>query len=202
MNKILKFICQQVFPGFYAVKKNKEINEIYKRQSKFTVVMPNEFSDEKAFKSNLENLIKSQLERKIKLEDKAKSLLFIISLSFTIAIFSISFFKTNEVDLLPSLLALFGICCFAFAGIRVIEAINIRAFHIEEKPFINTDIKKCEYTVHEEIDKNYLVVLVCNKQLNDLICSKIANLTYASFTLIRNGVIFFALFFVSVLLTL
>lgn len=202
MNKILKFIFQQIFPGFYAVKKNWEINEIYERQSKFNVVLPDEFIDEKAFKSNLENLIKSQLERKIKLEDKAKSLLFIISLSFTISIFSISFFKINKVDLLPSMLALFGICCFTFAGIRVIEAINIRAFHVEEKPVINTDIKKCEYTVHEEVEKSYLEVLVCNKQLNDLICSKIVNLTYASFTLIRNGIIFFALFFVSVLLTL
>lgn len=201
MNELIKFFRQQVFPGFSALCANREVQEIIDQKLNYEVTLPDQLKDEVRFKSDIENLVKSQLERKGKLEDKAKSLLFIISLAFTTATFSLNFLKETPERILSPMLAILGLCCFVFAGIRVISAINIRMFYVKEPaifhqaPDSENNIPGKLVVSEEDDDTEYLKELIHNKTLNDLICTKIANLTYASFTLVRNGIICFACLF-------
>jgi hypothetical protein len=195
-----EFLKQQIFPGFSAIVANRKIQKIFDKQLKYEVVLPAKIKDVDKFRTDIESLIKNQLERKSKLEDKAKSLLFIITLAITTATFSLNFLKETPERLVSPLLAILSICCFVFAGIRVISAINIRMFYIGELPIAYEKIEdneeiKGRLVVSENSTNEYLHGLVYNKALNDLICAKIANLTYASFTLVRNGIILFACFF-------
>lgn len=193
-----EFLRQQIFPGFSAIASNKVVHRFYLKQIGTDVFLP-ERADINELQSSIEDLLKKQLERKSKLEDKAKSLLFIITLAITTATFSLNFLKETPDRLFSPILAILSICCFVFAGIRVISAINIRMFHIYETPINYEKGEDDDGNTYERIavgtDHDVLTILVRNKVLNDLICTKIANLTYASFVLVRNGIILFACFF-------
>ncbi len=201
MGMLKEFFKQQVFPGFSALSANREVQKIIDQKLDYEVALPEEIKDQVRFKADIENLIKSQLERKGKLEDKAKSLLFIISLAFTTATFSLNFLEETPDRIFSPMLAILGLCCFVFAGIRVISAINIRMFYVKEPAILHqapdseNNIPGKLIVSEDDDDTEYLKDLVHNKTLNDLICTKIANLTYASFTLVRNGIICFACLF-------
>lgn len=200
MSKLKIFFQQQIFPGFSALLANRKVEKIFLEQLEYDILMPDMVNDANRFKADIENMIKSQLERKGKLEDKAKSLLFIITLAITTATFSLSFLKDTEDIFISPILAVLSICCFVFAGVRVISAINIRVYYIRELPISYEEIQggtniQRRIVVSENEPNDYLKDLIRNKALNDLICTKIANLTYASFILVRNGIILFACFF-------
>lgn len=48
----------------------------------------------------------------------------------------------------------------------------------------------------KKTDNDFLKELIKSKQQNDLINIRLSNFTYASFTLIRNGIVLFVLFFI------
>ena len=199
MERLKEFLRQQIFPGFSALIANRKVDKILLEQQEYNTVMPEEVTDRARFRADIENLIKSQLERKSKLEDKAKSLLFIITLAITTATFSLNFLKDTSEKIVLPVLAIMSICYLVFAGVRIISAINIRAFYVKEQICVekledDAQFKGRIIAVENE-DNEYLRYLAHNKVLNDLICTKIANLTYASFILVRNGIILFACFF-------
>lgn len=190
-----QFLKQQIFPGIYASFINKEISKIYKNQNNSDVDISEIKGKEDDYIKKLEEEIKIQLDRKVKIEDKAKSLLFIITLAITTITFSLNYLKENSNQIIPIILILLSIIYFVFGGIRALQTFNIKQFHIvqtkinfQENKFILKPEKK---------GISYLKELIISKSLNDLINLKTSNLTYASFVLIRNGLIMFVLFFIT-----
>ncbi len=190
-----KFLQQQIFPGIYANYSNKIISEIYKNQENAEIDISDIKEKKNEYISKLKIELEQQIERKIKLEDKAKSLLFIIALAITIMTFSLSFIKENLNHIIPVIFIILSITHFVISGIRALQTLNIKQFNIhqttikyQENKFIIQKEKKASLLLKE---------LIKSKSLNDLINTKISNLTYASFILIRNGLIFFVLFFIT-----
>ena len=125
-----QFLKQQIFPGIYATYANKEISKIYKNQSDSDVDISEIKGKEDDYIKKLEEEIKIQLDRKVKIEDKAKSLLFIITLAITTITFSLNYLKENSNQIVPIIFILLSIIYFVFGGIRALQTFNIKQFHV------------------------------------------------------------------------
>lgn len=192
---MLNFIKQQVFPGVYASYVNRKISVIYEKQKKLNIDVSAIKKNKEKYISELENELKNQYERKTKTEDKAKSLLFIISLSITAITFSLNYIKGTSNQMISIIFISLSIMYFVFAGIRALQTLNIKEFHILQPDITVKDIS----IILNKKKKNNLILkeLVLQKSLNDLINIKISNLTYASFIMIRNGITLFMFFFIT-----
>ncbi len=126
--KIESFVKQQIFPGFYASLVNKKVEKSYNNLDEFEFDIT-EITDFKRHIIKLEKELEAQLTRKEKIENKAKSLLFIISVSITAIAFSLSFLSTNP-NLISIVILTLSIAYFIFGAIRTIQTINIRRFHL------------------------------------------------------------------------
>jgi len=199
MNKILSFIKQQVFPGFYTQYVNKKyISKNYDSQKNFVVDISEISGNEEDYIEQIERDLENQLDRKKRIEDKAKSLLFIIAVAVTAITFSLSYLKSLKIDvyqIISIVIVFVSVIYLVFGAIRALQALNIRQFHISQANIekVNNDfvLKK------KESDVEYLKGVIKSKQLNDLINIQLSNFTYASFNLIRNGIILFVIFFIS-----
>ncbi|WP_264511016.1 hypothetical protein [Flavobacterium sp. N1719] len=198
MSNIKYFILQHIFPGFYATYANKIIAKNYDKQQNFDVDLSAiTAGQEKDYIEQLKADIKEQHDRKKIIEDKAKSLLFIISVSITAITFSLTYLNSLEINI-PQTIALIllgvSIVYFVLASIRALQTLNIRKFNV-----INTAIEITEVNFKltaKKTDSDFLKELIKSKQQNDLINIQLSNYTYASFTLIRNGIILFVSFFI------
>jgi hypothetical protein len=192
---ILKFLQQQIFPGFYADYCNSQISKIYEKQKNAKIDVSKIKGDENKYVSKLQEEMKIQLDRKVKIEDKAKSLLFIITLAITTITFSLSFLKQNSNEMVPLFFILVSIVYFVLGGLRALQTFNIKQFHVSQT---SINIEKDKFVLKPDKKAPLLLKeLILSKALNDQINSKTSNLTYASFILIRNGLIMFLLFFIS-----
>ena len=189
------FIQQQVFPGIYATYINSKISKLYEIQLKYEVDVSDIAGSEKEYMAKFELELKNQLDRKVKTEDKAKSLLFIISLTITAITFSLSYLKENSNQIIPIIFIFLSILYFVFAGIRSLQTLNIKRFHlIQPKIEIRDDL----FVLTKDPETSLILKdMISSKSLNDLINLKTSNLTFASFVLIRNGIILFVLFFIT-----
>lgn len=199
MTKILSFIQQQVFPGFYTAYVNKKyISKHYDSQQTFNVDISAVAGNEADYIKQVERDLENQLDRKKRIEDKAKSLLFIIAVAVTAITFSLSYLKSLKIDfyqIISIIIVFVSVIYLVFGAIRALQALNIRKFHINQ-----TKIDKVndEFILRvKDIDTDYLKGIIRSKQLNDLINVQLSNYTYASFNLIRNGIILFVVFFIS-----
>lgn len=192
---LIQFLKQQVFPGIYATYVNRQISLIYERQRKSEVDVSGIKGKEEEYIIKLKEEIKIQFDRKVKIEDKAKSLLFIITLAITTITFSLNYLKENSNQITPLIYIVLSIIYFVFGGFRALQTFNIKQFHIDQ-PTIH--FKENQFILKPEKKTiEHLKELIISKSLNDLINTKTSNLTYASFILIRNGLIMFVLFFIS-----
>ncbi|AUC81516.1 hypothetical protein [Lacinutrix sp. Bg11-31] len=195
MKKIREFLKQQIFPGINATIINKKISETYVKQKEIDIDISEIKKQKDEYISKLKNEVNLQLERKIKLEDKAKSLLFIITLAITTITFSLDYLKENANQIIPIIFIFFSITHFVIGGIRALQTLNIKEFNIDQT---NIELNNNKFKIR--LDKkasSLLKELIRSRSLNELIHVKIANLTYASFILIRNGLVLFVLFFIS-----
>ncbi|MFB3386586.1 hypothetical protein [Flavobacterium sp. LAR06] len=192
---LIQFLKQQVFPGIYATYVNRQISLIYERQRKSEVDVSAIKGKEEEYILKLKEEIKIQFDRKVKIEDKAKSLLFIITLAITTITFSLNYLKENSNQLTPLIFIVLSIIYFVFGGLRALQTFNIKQFHVDQ-PTIDFQQNKF-VLMPEKKTISHLKELIISKSLNDLINTKTSNLTYASFILIRNGLIMFVLFFIS-----
>lgn len=193
---MLDFIKQQLFPYFYARKVNGFLDRRYRKISNYKVSIDKE-SDTLKLIENIEKEIAVQIERKNKLEDKAKSVLFIITLSITTITFLLSYSKDNSDKILSLILLSLSVIFFITAGIQAISTLNVRRFHIIPQVITEND----EYlTICEtKKDDNYLKGITRSKYLNDIITTKISNSIFSAFILIRNGLILYLSFFISII---
>lgn len=198
MSKINCLLLQHIFPGFYATHANKKVAKKYDKQSNFDVdVTPVTQGQEKDYIEQVKTDLKEQRNRKKIIEDKAKSLLFIITVSITAITFSLNYLNTLEIDILQIVaLIILGLSVlyFVLGAIRAIQTLYIRPFHI-----IQTAVEITDHTYKLTANKSetdFLKELIKSKQLNDLIISRLCNFTDASLTSIRNGIILFVSFFI------
>jgi len=198
MSKIKYFILQHIFPGFYATYANKIVAENYDKQHNFDVDLTAiTAGQEQDYIEQVKADLKEQHDRKKIIEDKAKSLLFIITVSITAITFSLTYLNSLEINV-PQTIALIllgvSILYFVLGTIRALQTLNIREFHVIQTAIEITDDN---YKLNaKKTDTDFLKELIKSKQQNDLINIQLSNYTYASFTLIRNGIVLFVSFFI------
>lgn len=198
MSKIKYFILQHIFPGFYATYANKIIAKNYDVQSNFGVdlsAIPK--GQEQDYIEQVKADLKEQHNRKKIIQDKAKSLLFITTAYLIAIIFPFAYLNSFEINVFQTIaLVILGvsILCFVMGSIRALQALYTRKYHVIQTKIEITDANYKLTT--KKTDTDFLKELIKSKQLNDLTNIQLSNFTYASFTLIRNGIILFALFFI------
>lgn len=196
MSKIKDFILEQIIPGFHAKCVNKTILKFYNDRANFDVDISAVTGNETEYIEQLKADLKEQLERKKTIEDKSKSLLFIIAVSVTAITFSLTYLNSIVINLTQIIALIFlaiSILYFVQGVIQALQTLNIKKFHI-----IQTDIEITETNYKlsaKKSDSDYLKDLIRGKQQNDLINIRLSNYTFASFNLIRNGIIVFVTFF-------
>lgn len=198
MSKINYFILQHLFPGIYASYANNIVSKKYDEQQNFDVdVTAIKSGQEKDYIEQVKLDIKEQHDRKKIIEDKAKSLLFIITVSITAITFSLTYINTLETNTLQTIALIvlgLSIVYFVLGTIRALQTLNIRQFHIVQT---EVEITNENYKLTgRKSDIDFLKELIQSRQYNDLINIRLSNFTYASFTLIRNGIILFVSFFI------
>ncbi len=200
MSKIKYFILQHIFSGFYATYvSNSIISKKYDQQQKLKVDLTAINSgEEKDYIAQVLADLKEQHDRKKIIEDKAKSLLFIIAVSITAMTFSLDYLNSLAFNLYQIIALVFlgiSILYFVFGAIRTLQTLNIREFNVIQAEVEITD--KNYKLIAKKGESESLEELIRSKQLNDLINIRLSNYTYASFNLIRNGIILFVVFFVA-----
>lgn len=198
MKKILDFIRQQIFPGIYATIANKKLNDDYETQKDFEVDITAVAGLEKTYIDQIKDDLEKQRDRKIRIEDKAKSLLFIIAVAITAITFSLNYLNLlviNSFQLISISLVFASIIYLVFGAIRSLQTLNIRPFNINQSEIVKNNDR---FVLHiNQNDNEALKEFIKCKELNDLFINRLSNFTYASFTLIRNGIVLFVLFFIS-----
>jgi len=196
MSKIKYFILEQIFPGFHAGRSNKKVTDTYNKQQNFDVDLTAITGDKKEYIDQVKADLKDQHDRKKIIEDKAKSLLFIIAVSITAITFSLTYLNSITFNIYQIVALLFlgiSILYFVQGVIKALQTLNIRQFHV-----IQAEIEITEQNFKlsaKQLDDDFLKDLIKSKQQNDLINIRLSNYTFASFNLIRNGIIFFVVFF-------
>jgi len=196
MSKIRYFILEQILPGFHAVRSNKKVTETYNKRQNFEVDLTAITGDKKEYIDQVKADLKEQHDRKKIIEDKAKSLLFIIAVSITAITFSLTYLNSITFNIYQIVALLFlgiSILYFVQGVIKALQTLNIRQFHV-----IQADVEITEQNFKlsaKQSDDDFLNDLIKSKQQNDLINIRLSNYTFASFNLIRNGIIFFVVFF-------
>ena len=198
MNKLKYFFQQQIFLGFYASYVNKIISKNYESQQNFNVDISQVTGKEKEYIKQIKIDLENQLERKKRIEDKAKSLLFIIAVTITAITFSLNYLNSLTIDVYQTIsiaIVFLSIIYLVIGAIRALQTLNIRQFNITQATIDKDDTK---YILKaNQTDTDYLKDIIISKQLNDLINIRLSNYTYASFNLIRNGIILFVIFFIT-----
>jgi len=198
MSNIKYFILQHIFPGFYATYANNIVAKNYEKQNNFDVDLTEiKVGQEEDYIEQVKADLKEQHDRKKIIEDKAKSLLFIITVSITAITFSLNYLDTLEISVLQTIaLIVLGVSIlyFVLGTIRALQTLNIRKFHVVQTAIEITDSNYKLTQKKAELD--FLKELIKSKQQNDLINIQLSNYTYASFTSIRNGIVLFVSFFI------
>lgn len=193
------FLLQQIIPGIYACSSNKKVTEIESKQEEFEVDLTNINDDDvENYIEQVENDLDAQRDRKKSIEDKAKSLLSIIAVSITAITFSLNYLNSiifSGYQIVAVCILFISIIYFIMGAIRALQTLNIRKFYIIQA---NVEIGTDKFKLHKNPEpKNLLENLIKKKQLNDLINVRLSNYAYASFNLIRNGIVMFVVFFIS-----
>lgn len=197
MSKVRDFILEQIIPGFHAKRANKTVSKFYDDRANFEVdisAIPTEKETE--YIEQLKSDLKEQHDRKKMIEDKAKSLLFIIAVSITAITFSLTYLNSISINLSQIIALVFlgiSIVYLVQGVIKALQTLNIRQFHVIQA---DVEITQTNYKLTpKKSNDEFLKDLIKSKQQNDLINIRLSNYTFASFNLIRNGIIFFVVFF-------
>ncbi len=197
MKKIIDLIKQQVLPGYYANRVNKRLQDKYIECNNSNIDISLINTGKENYINELKKELDSQLKMKEQTENKAKSLLFVIGVVIAAFSFSISFLTSlsnNVIKIVLVVTLILSVINLLSGVIRALQAINIKKFNIYQIE-IKRDNGIYILQPNDNIEQT-LKSLIKSKILNELINTSLANYVYASFTLIRNGIILFLLFFI------
>ncbi|MCC8199661.1 MAG: hypothetical protein LIP06_14140 [Tannerellaceae bacterium] len=149
----------------------------------------------------LQRELKSQLERKKGIEDKAKSILFAITLTVTILIFSINSLKLSYnywLDYLSLALLLFSVSCLIVSACLSLKALEVKEYNFLLTSKSDDETKKVELINDDE--EATLINALKAKTLNDWRIIKISNYVSIAYSSIRNGIVGFAIVLIILML--
>lgn len=149
----------------------------------------------------LEKELKAQIERKKGIEDKAKSILFAITLTVTILIFSINSLKlscNNWFDYIPLIILIISVFCLIVSVCLSLKSLELKEYNYLFVDRNNDETKKIELIKDDE--ETALANAMKTKALNDLRITKIGNYVSSAYSSIRNGVIGLALVLIILML--
>lgn len=201
MCEIMSAVFDQIIPGIRAYRANHTVEGIEKQRLNFEVDLSNideNNEDElKEYIKEVRNDLEVQHDRKKIIEDKAKSLMSIIAVSITAITFSLGYLNSlvvNKIQISAVIILIISVIYFAMGAIRALQTLNIRKFYIVQTEI---QISSNKFTlIKKQESKTTLIDLIKKKQLNDLINIRLSNYAFASFNLIRNGIILFVVFFI------
>ncbi|WP_461791667.1 hypothetical protein [Pedobacter sp.] len=196
------FLSQQVLPGLYS-------NWVAKKFITPRIAALKKVSDFDHPKKEIENFttqllndLQNQLDRKKGLEDKIKSILFVVSVSITAVTFCLKDVNSSSGSLIDiCVLACLGlsICYFVGAAVLALKALVPIEFH-DSTSEITFDDETNKIKLSVPKPQNDIKELLRAKLLNDAINLKVQNRTNAVLVLVRNGIILFAAFFLTALI--
>ena len=195
-----EFFLQGMVPNFYAFWAERKLTDtLNKLKERNFDIQLNGGQDNKELIKDLNKFHLKEIERKGKIEDKAKASLFIIALSITLILGSLKFI--NDIgDRITSnfwalLILIAGVIYLLLSGITSIKAINIREFY---DVYLNDTFEEsnCELNIKKIDDKQKIELYYKNIKLNQLITNIRGNYVYATFVGIRNGITLISLFFI------
>lgn len=182
-------------------KVNKYIDgKIKEIDNDYSVGIPKSV-DKKKYVEILEKELKAQLERKKGIEDKAKSILFAITLTVTILIFSLNSLKlsyNNWFDYIPLSILIISIFCLIVSACLSLKALELKEYNYLFVIKNDDNAQKIELNIKD--DETVLKDAIKTKALNDFRITKIGNYVSIAYSSIRNGIIGFA--FVLIILML
>ena len=194
---IINFFKQQIVPGIYARRAERKviIPNFKKIKEIVEFDLPKQHKEEAL--AELKAEITEQAERKKGLEDKIKSILFVISVSISAITFSLKDLQNSwqgAIDLCS--LALLGLSIFYFVSSALLSIKSLMPVEFyQPHPEIEPDANYARISWARAKADNELKDLVKFKLLNDNINLRVQNATYAVLQLLRNGMLLFALFF-------
>lgn len=157
--------------------------------------------DKKKYFEILEKELKAQLERKKGIEDKAKSILFAITLTVTILIFSLNSLKlsyNNWFDYIPLSILIISVFCLITSACLSLKALELKEYNYLFIIKDDDSLQKIELNIKD--DETSLIDAIKTKALNDLRITKIGNYVNIAYSSIRNGIIGFALVLIILML--
>jgi hypothetical protein len=194
MSKIIDILFPLWKVNKYIDGKIKEIDNDY------SVDIPTSVDKEKYIEI-LEKELKAQLERKKGIEDKAKSILFAITLTVTILIFSINSLKLsydNWFDYIPLFILIVSVFCLIISACLSLKALELKEYSYLFVVKNDDNAKNIELIIKE--DETALIDAIKTKTLNDFRITKIGNYVSIAYSSIRNGIIGFALVLIILML--
>lgn len=194
-----KGLFQQVLPHFAARKAERKLQERLDRlredESLDFPIDDEEQSVLSELAERLESLREAEVARKHVIEDKAKATLFIVSLTISLLLGSLSFVSSNS-SITPTVGIVFlvaGIVYMVASGLTCVAALNTRGFYQEALSEIVREVDgELQAVLMDQRDRICLVYEQI--KLNQIILTIKANYVYATFLGIRNGIILISVF--------
>jgi hypothetical protein len=190
------FWSQHLLPGRYAAHVEKTIlNVEYKKIENSEVNGISGSQDIARAINQLKDDLKAQDDRKKGLEDKLRAILFTIGIVISAMIFTLGNVpsRSNILGWISIVILVGGIIYLVSSAIRSVETLIPLPFHSAKSfvKFVNGNL--IQYA--EDTKENQLKEYLKSKLLNDNINLRIANKVYASFKLLRNGIILISCYF-------
>ncbi|MDQ3820799.1 MAG: hypothetical protein M3362_24365 [Acidobacteriota bacterium] len=199
-DRISCFLRENIFPNIYAFYAQRKLRrKIYQLQQKgVNLVIPdNKELDLEAFIAELKDYQDKEDDRKKAIDDKAKSSLFVITLSLTVILAGLNFLKDGKATFRTPLLLLviLGIAYFVLSGITAVRALNVREFFaLHPDDWIEQAQDQPTVVGLQKLDRiKWLYTAI---KANEPALNIKTNFVDATFVGIRNGLVLLSLAFV------
>jgi cytochrome c biogenesis protein CcdA len=173
------------------IKKEKDIF-----QNEYKINLDNK--KDKIILDEIKDFYNKEIERKQRIESKAKAVLFIISLTISFALGSLNFLFDNKLadNSWILLFLIIGIMYLILSAITCIKSLNIKGFygwHLRDR-FEETDSQIIE--VNEYTNKDLILFYYKTIKANQFKLTMKTNYIYSTYIGLRNGIIMISLFFI------
>ena len=202
--KIKDFIFQNLIPNIYVFilykKLRKKIQDLNQKDQLFEIKSKKDLDESINI---LKSIYEREFNRKKTVEDKAKSSLFIVSLTISFTLGSLGFL--NSIGLISEgyilILLIIGLIYLMLSGINCINVLGITEYYDvhPNNQIIETESQLIFNNFKKEEIANYLYKI---NKLNELIVQIKTNFAYSTFIGIRNGMVFLTIFFITIILNI
>jgi len=204
MDDIIRFFkdhqkLESYFPFPYAYIAENEMKKIYEDLNEKHAKIHVYGQNKKEFLKLIQSYLEKEYQRKDDVEDKAKSSVFIIALSLSFILSSLTFIYSKPIWIIPKLVILsiliVGVIFLVLSSITSIKALFLKGYndlYLDGRLSGEyNDLEIIERSIDEEIN----ILYECIK-LNEILTNIKVNYVDVTFAGIRNGVTLIAVFFI------